>query len=136
MKTLVMLVVVMFVLISGCARIAKKPGQAYVPVKAKESFSIGVFKPSKTEYNFKHYDEGKAIAFLASIDARFSEGDIVALDGLKWQRQHGEWNPIPNPPFPVYKKGDDLSEFYLKYAGWIDDHPHFGYPPLPMDNKR
>lgn len=136
MKTVVLLVGLSIVLIAGSVRAGKEPELAYKPVTPKESFSIGAFKPSKTEYNFKHYDEKMVIAFLASIKDRFVDGDIIAVDGLKWQKNEDAWKPIPNPPVPVYKKGDDREEHFRRYAEWIDNHPHFGYPPLPIENKK
>ena len=136
MKTAVLVVVLSGVLIAGCAGVGKEKVSAYVPPTPKESFSIGAFNPSKTEYNFRHYDEAKAVAFLASINDRFSDGDIVAVDGLKWQKTGGEWNAIPNPPIPVLKPGDNVLDHDRKYAEWVDNHPHFGYPPLPLENKQ
>ncbi len=135
MKITVLVVVLSGVLIAGCVGVGKGKKSAYIPVTPKESFSIGAFNPSKTEHNFKHYDEGKTVAFLASIKERFSEGDIVAVDGLKWEITEGEWEAIPNPPIPVLEPGDNVLEHDQRYAEWIDNHPHFGYPPLPMGNK-
>jgi hypothetical protein len=134
MKTVIVMVVCL-VLIAGCVGVGKNSGMTYRPITPKESFSIGAFKPSKTEYNFKHYDETTTVAFLGSIKDRFSNGDIVAVDGLKWQKDYGVWCPFPNPPIPVLKPGDNLGEYTRAYAEWIDNHPHFGYPPLPMENK-
>jgi hypothetical protein len=37
---------------------------------------------------------------------------------------------------PVYKQGDDVGDYCRRYAEWIDNHPHFGYPPLPLENKK
>jgi hypothetical protein len=135
-KILIPLVVLSCVLILGCVGGGKEPKLAYIPPTPKELFSIGAFKPSKTEYNFKHYDGGKVATLLASVDGRFSDGDIVAVDGLKWQKNAGAWEPIPNPPIPVLKQGDNADEYLSRYAEWIEDHPHFGYPPLPIGNKK
>jgi hypothetical protein len=135
-KTVVLPVALLVVLIAGCGGGGKEYQLAYIPPVPKESFSIGAFKPSKTEYNFKHYDGEKVAALLASVNGRFSDGDIVAVDGLKWQKNAGEWAAIPNPPIPVLKPGDDVSKYLDLYAEWIEDHPHFGYPPLPLGNKK
>lgn len=130
--------------VAGCASTYRAPANevltggvlVYHPVPPKESFSIGAFKPSETEYNFKHYDGGKAYAFLASVKDRFSDGDIVAVDGLKWKKEDGEWAPFPNPPVPVWNKGDDREAHFQRYARWIQDHPHFELPPLPIDGLK
>lgn len=135
MKILIPLVVLPCVLILGCAGDGKGSKLAYIPPVPKESFSIGAFKPSKTEYNFKHYDGAKVGTLLASVNDRFSDGDVVAVDGLKWKKNEGEWYPIPNPPVPVLKPGDDAGEYLSRYAEWIENHPHFGYPPLPIGHK-
>ncbi len=136
MKMVVPMVVLSVVLIAGCTGVRKEAGSSYTPPIPRESFLIGAFNPSETEYNFKHYDAEKALAFLTSIKGRFSNGDIVAVDGLKWQIAEGEWYPIPNPPIPVLKPGDDQGEYLHNYAEWVDNHPHFGYPPLPMESKQ
>lgn len=135
MKATALQVVACAILITGCAHIEKKPALGYTPVPANESFSIGAFKPSKTECNWNRYDEEKAVGFLATLSKQFSEGDIVSVDGLKWQKTKSDWEPIPNPPIPVFKPGDDVHEYVRKYAVWIDDHPHFKYPPIPLNKE-
>ena len=135
MRTLILTVAVILLLIAGYVGVGKELGLTYIPVTPTASFSIGTFKPSKTEYNYKHYDNAKAMTLLASVNNRFSDGDIVAVDGLKWKKNEGYWEPIPNPPIPVLKPGDDVCEHTIRYAEWINNHPHFGYPPIPMDNK-
>ena len=135
MKTVVLIVGVSVVLVAGCVGVRKDPVVSYIPPTPTASFAIGAFEPNATEYNYKHYDEGKAVAFLASVNDRFSEGDIVALDGLKWKKIEGEWQPIPNPPIPVLKPGEASGDFINRYAEWIDNHPHFDYPPIPLANK-
>lgn len=136
MRTVILPLVLLPVLIAGCIGGGKEPKLAYIPPTPRESFSIGAFTPSKTEHNCRHYDQGRVIALLASVNNRFSDGDIVAVDGLKWQKNAGAWNPIPNPPIPVLKQGDNVGEYLSRYAEWIENHPHFGYPPLPTENKQ
>ena len=135
-KIIVLMVAYSVVLIAQYVYPGKEPSLTYNPVPPRESFLIGAFNPSKTEYNFRHYDKKMAVAFLASVNNRFSEGDIVAVDGLKWKKNEGEWEAFPNPPIPVFKQGDNIQEHVLRYAEWIDNHPHFGYPPIPMENKK
>ena len=149
-KRMVLTVVCSAVVLAGCAHTSKKQGfvmgivsspapvtvPEWKPTPAKESFTIGAFRPSKTEYNFRHYDAAKTVAFLASIKDRFSDGELVAVDGLKWRLEDGRWVPFPNPPIPVFKQGDDRAEHCRRYAEWVNNHPHFGYPPIPMMDRK
>jgi hypothetical protein len=87
----------------------------------------------------KEYDKDRMEAFLKGITPKYKDGDIVSVDGLKWQRFSGRGNvelamfaPFPNPPIPVYEESKETKfEHIDEYRQWIIDHPHFGYPPLP-----
>lgn len=135
MKNIALLSVVSVALVTGCAHVGKEPGLSYKPVPVKESYSIGAFTPDAVEHNVNHYDQGKALTFLASVDGRFSDGDIIAIDGLKWQKADAEWHPIPNPPIPVLERGESIDKYTRRYAEWIENHPHFMYPPLPYERQ-
>lgn len=117
----------------------------WVAPKVKHTYEIGAYHPSSTNYNFKSYDRKKTTEFLASISDQYSDGDIVSVDGLKWvkkqydkgARKFGFWKPFPNPPIPVYdREKESPQEHFRKYAEWINDHPHFNYPPLPIPQKQ
>ena len=95
-------------------------------------YKLGAFKPKRGEYGFKNYDGKKTRLFLAGITRRHNEMDVIEVDGLKWQREHNYWTPFPNPPIPALEKDEDRGKHFKEYAKWINDHPHFGYPPLPM----
>ena len=118
------------------AKISKEPG--YVSetgsiVEAK--YQINAFQPSKTDYNMNHYNAVKMGAFLKDINDLYQNNQIIEVDGLKWKKESGEWMPFPNPPMPVLKPGGDVLQYTKQYAKWIDDHPHFSYPPLPFDKE-
>jgi hypothetical protein len=135
MKTVIMMVASSFVLIAGCADAGKNPGLTYSPVIAGESFSKAASGPSRTEYNFKHYDEGIAGAFLASINESLSDGNTTVVDGLTWKNK--EWEPISMSPFTVLKSGDDVVEYILlRYAERMANHHYVGSSSLAMENKR
>lgn len=104
--------------------------------KIEAVYHIGAFLPSKIDYNMNHYDSGKMIAFLDTMKSRYQDKQIVEVDGLKWIKTNEEWTPYPNPPIPVFVQGEDSVQHTMKYAKWIDDHPHFGYPPLPFQKRR
>ena len=99
-------------------------------------YTIDAFISNEDEYNFRHYDAQKTRQFLAQISDDYRSGEIVEVDGLKWKKQKVSWVPYPNPPIPILEKGEDRGKHLKEYANWIDSHPHFGYPPLPMGNKR
>ena len=116
-------------------------------VVAKAYFKLGAYKGSTTEYNYKQYGESKKRInkFLEACTDLFEDNDIVSVDGLKFQKtlafnygSANSWKPFPNPPMPVLDKSLDKSnprnrhDHFRKYSKWINDHPHFGYPPLPM----
>jgi len=107
----------------------------------KKSFSIDAFTPKEGQYGYLLYNGEKMSAFLKDIIGDFILGDIVEVDGLKWKKQLvslgdgyniESWEPYPNPPMPVLEKGEDISKHLKAYSKWINDHPHFGYPPLPL----
>jgi len=96
-------------------------------------YKLGAFKPVKNDYGFKHYDEKKTRLFLAGITLKHQVGEIIEVDGLKWKKEGEYWTPYPNPPTPVLEEGEDIGKHVKEYGKWINDHPHFGYPPLPMN---
>lgn len=110
----------------------------------EKSFVINAFVPKKGEYSFRLYDGQKTKQFLNEIGERFEIGDIIEVDGLKWEKylksiesENGieswaDWRPYPNPPMPVLEDGEDVGVHVREYAKWINDHPHFGYPPIPL----
>ena len=99
------------------------------------AYYIESYKPEEGKYGCQVYNARAARTFLAAVSHKYSEDDIIAVDNLKWQLRNKVWQPYPNPPMPVYKAGDDRGIHCKRYAEWIDTHPHFGYPPLPMPNK-
>jgi hypothetical protein len=106
-------------------------------VRAKKYYVIGAYAPVEGEYSFRNYDDVAARRFLAGISSQFKDGDIVSVDGLKWVKSgRTTWDPFPNPPQPVKKPDEDDLAFAGRYAEWIDAHPHFGYPPVPIDGKQ
>ena len=120
----------------------------YRPPKKSEycevnaSYKIGAFKPDPKKYGYQTYDQKKAKLFLASIPREhYRIGDIIEVDGLKWIKENMQlemktlWKPFPNPPVPILEEKEEPAKHLKEYAQWIDDHPHFGLPPLPMSVK-
>lgn len=99
------------------------------------AYEIGAYKPDPRKYGFKNYNAVMAGEFLSAAVNKYKNLDIIAIDGLKWQLVNGYWNPFPNPSIPVLEEGEDMGKHIQEYAKWIDEHPHFGYPPLPMMDK-
>ena len=126
-------------------KLASLPYRPRDIVTPKCRYEIGAYKPQKGEYNFRCFDMNVTKSFLVSIAPKYKKGDIVSVDGLKWirlevtsvQRQLPVgWEPYPNPPMPVMKLGGDQAKHCIAYAQWVNDHPHFGYPPIPLFGKR
>ena len=110
-------------------------------VIANAYFNLGAYQGDSKQYNYKAFSMARAKinAFLDKCNDLFSIDDIVSVDGLKFQKiaMIGggiRWEPFPNPPMPVLDKSDpeNRKTHFRKYAEWINEHPHFGYPPLPM----
>lgn len=111
-------------------------------------FEIGAYEPAPNEYHYKQYMEAeKRIRnFLEACNDLFSDGDIVSVDGLKFKKiessfvfakndpnySRAVWEPFPNPPMPVLEPGESRIKHVQEYAEWINRHPHFGYPPIPL----
>jgi len=172
----------------------------------RASFSPGIYETPHDSYSFASFNRAEMMTFLDSLPKEeFSNGDIVEVDGLKWQKNvcetkavtttrwilHNpkawqshhqgirsskyrkaeeavqqldsstyekgdvvevagfswrksvshvpadswiEWVPYPNPPVPQLEKGESKAKHTQEYAKWIQDHPHFGYPPIPLDS--
>jgi len=114
----------------------KEPGYvSSTGSKIESVYRINAFQPSLTDFNMNHYDANKMIGFLNSISSQYQKNQIVEVDGLKWIKEAEEWMPYPNPPMPVLDPGEDVTQHVKQYAKWIDDHPHFGYPPLPFEKE-
>jgi hypothetical protein len=135
------------------------PPKQYRYSKVHASYVIGAFKPDPKKYGYQTYDTEKVKGFLKSIpEEHFKYGDIIEIDGLKWIKTEellktiasktgksmielaaagvSKWKAYPNPPTPVFEKEKETAnEHCEEYAKWIDDHPHFGLPPLPMPEK-
>lgn len=97
--------------------------------KIRASYIIGAYNPSNG-YNCFQYNSSKTMAFLNSLPNEFEEGEIIEVDNLKWKMTDGRWLAHKNPPGPFDTNGHPTN-FHL-YAQWINDHPHLGFPPLPL----
>ena len=107
-------------------------GQTNESYNTVASYKIGAYQPSQTNY-FNKIDIPKTINFLNSLTNHVN-GDLISVDNLKWQKTEDGWIPFPNPRVPVYNpKKEDKNKYTQRYAKWINDHPHFELPPLPMD---
>lgn len=115
-------------------------------VLANAYFNIKAYKGDKNSYNFRRYLEAKPkIEYFLDISCVFfKDGDIVSVDGLKFKinvfsnscgKVVHSWEPFPNPPKPVLESRDsnEVREHIIRYARWINEHPHFGYPPIPIN---
>ena len=101
-----------------------------------QTYNAGYFNPIPGQPNRDTFDRIKTVEYLSHLVEKHSIGDIIAVDGLKYQlRGHPAWpkdeycfEPYPIKPLPVQK--NDI-EYFREYAQWIEDNPNFGYPPLP-----
>jgi len=108
--------------------------------KIVASYGIGAFHPKVKGLGPRRYNRMKMTAFLNTVDKQFRTWDIISVDGLKFRKEPlpfekstkiTTWTPYPNPPMPVLEPGEDRWKHLKEYAQWIEDHPHFGLPPLP-----
>lgn len=103
------------------------------------TFTANIFVSQTNTYNYQVYNASLMHEFLNNIIDKFDIGDIIQVDSLKWKKGHDDhtgvikWTPFPNPPVPTLKDSANVREHIEKYAKWINDHPHFGYPPIPME---
>lgn len=119
--------------------VLKQKYEQHMPVKTivVAEYEIGAYKPDPRKYGTETYDNNKTQLFLETIKNKFKDGDIVAVDTLKYKKatidgEGGYWEPYPNPPEPILEKGEDAGKHIKEYAYWINTHPHMGYPPLPV----
>lgn len=136
MRTALLTVVLCFVCCS-CSQtrpvVQLKPG--YVIPDAV--YAPGIYLPSEKGYNCTRYKSDEIDEYLDGLIAKHTPGEIVQVDGLKWKRtdQEWAWEPYPNPPMPVLEEGECPRKHFGEYAEWINTHPHFGYPPLPLIDR-
>ena len=142
MKRLVILVICLMAFLVSCKTAEIDPYN--VPVR--HTYIIHAYTPAKDEMNHKNFNVPRTSSFLDTIINDYKDGDIIAVDGLKWQKVeyakrpgNGElmatWEPYPNPPVSIYEKDKESAREHVEeYAQWINDHPHFQLPPLPMMN--
>jgi len=94
-------------------------------------YDVGIFKNDPNRFGYENIDMDRAQILLSEAFPKFKTGDIIAMDGLKWKKAAGRWEPFPNPPKPILEPGEDVDKHLKEYAKWSHDHPHFGLPPMP-----
>jgi hypothetical protein len=137
--TIVLMVLFLTVFIVACDTYQEDLGEYQVPAPKKEKYTTAnkYYLIGSFDRETKQYDKQAMKTFIESIQDKFVAGDIISVDGLKWEktaygRSQSAFGPFPNPPIPVYEKDQEsVHKHVSEYRQWIINHPHFGYPPLP-----